>query len=198
MECKLILERPYILPSLYQLLYFKKVGWTIFRNNSDLANFLVKVELTFSIKASLQVLMRQFFPLAGFPGPADLRWSSDNAVVGWDLPNFLWPVGTAKGFSTGWTTQRSCQEGWIICLVSTSSVQLGSIWLWYVFWLASPLILHLAKEWWNLDLVFSLKDIYWINSNFRHNIETVRKNLILLLIMFILLNKLFKLFNCCY
>lgn len=72
-----------------------------------------------------------FLPPAGFSGAADLWRSPDNIVVGWDLPDLLRSAGTAEGFTAGWTSEH-CRQGRIICLVSTSSVQPGSSWLWYV------------------------------------------------------------------
>lgn len=60
-----------------------------------------------------------------FPGPADLWGSPDNIVVGWDLSDLLWFVGTAEGFAAGWTTEHGCQKRWIMWPVSTS-------WLWLV------------------------------------------------------------------
>lgn len=66
-----------------------------------------------------QARQSQYHPfLAGVPWAADLWWSPDNAVVGWDLVDIRRAVGTAVGLTTGWTTKHS-RQGWIMSLVST-------------------------------------------------------------------------------
>lgn len=55
-------------------------------------------------------------------------------MVGRDLSDLLWSVGTAEGFTTGWTAERSHHKGRMICPVSTSSGQPGPGWLWYSMW----------------------------------------------------------------